>query len=82
MEYKRIHTKEEIDELASWFEQRKFDQDIDLGSGLHIVELDKTLEQLIHLSKNNYDNPVFSGPITMLYRIKDELIKQGKILEE
>lgn len=81
MDYKRQFTKEEVAELVNWFKERKFEQDLDLGSGIHITELDKTITQFSHLAANNYENPVFSGPITMLFRIREELIKQGKIIE-
>lgn len=82
MDYKREYSKEEVTELVDWFKTRKFEQDLDLGSGLHITELDKTITQFTHLALNSHGNPVFSGPITMLFRIREELIKQKKIIEE
>ena len=82
MEYKPTFTKEEIEEIIHWFATHKLEQDIDLGNGVHIRELDTALKQLTHIAKTRHDNRVFSGQIYMLFKIKDELIKQGKVLGE
>ena len=82
MGFKPTYTKEEIAEIVNWFSAHKFEQDIDMGSGIHIRELDTTLKQLIHVAQTKYENRVFSGQIHMLFKIKEELIKQGKVLGE
>ncbi|MDO5482300.1 MAG: hypothetical protein Q4F47_04600 [Bacteroidaceae bacterium] len=82
MEYKPTFTKEEIEDIIHWFATHKLEQDIDLGNGIHIRELDTALKQLTHIAKTRHDNRVFSGQIYMLFKIKDELIKQGKVLGE
>ncbi|MBR2630857.1 MAG: hypothetical protein IKD25_04940 [Bacteroidaceae bacterium] len=82
MEYKPTFTKEEIEDIIHWFATHKLEQDIDLGNGVHIRELDTALKQLTHIAKTRHDNRVFSGQIYMLFKIKDELIKQGKVLGE
>lgn len=82
MEYKTTFTKEEIDEIASWFETHRCEQDIDLGGGIHIRELDTALKQLLHIARTKYENRVFSGQIFLLFRIRDELLKQGKVIGE
>jgi hypothetical protein len=82
MDYKPTFTKEEIEDIIQWFSTHKLEQDIDLGNGVHIRELDTALKQLVHIARTRYDNRVFSGQIYMLFKIKDELIKQGKVLGE
>lgn len=81
MTYKPQYTKEEVTELVNWFNTHKCEQDIDLGSGIHITNLDMTVTQLSYIAQEHYDSPVFSGQVCMLFRIRDEIIKQHKIIE-
>ena len=39
MGYKPTYTKEEIAEIVNWFSAHKFEQDIDMGSGIHIRDI-------------------------------------------
>lgn len=82
MEYKPTYTKEEIDELTQWFETHRCEQDLDMGHGLHIRALDTTTKQLVYIARTQHTNRVFSGSIAMLFRIRDELIRQNKVLGE
>ena len=82
MEYKSSFTKEEIDELEQWFATHEFEQEIDLGSGIHISHVDETLKPTLHIAHAKHDNRAFSGQIHILFKIKEELIKQNKVKGE
>lgn len=81
-QYQPVYTKEEIDELVNWFETHRYEQDIELGQGIHIRQLDTTLKQFCFIARNQYSNRTFSGPIHTLFRIREELIKQNKVIQE
>ncbi len=82
MEYQTSFTKEEIDELAQWFATHECEQEIDLGNGIHINHLDETLRPMLHIARIKHDNRAFSGQIHVLFKIKEELLKQNKVKGE
>ena len=82
MEYQTSFTKEEIDELAQWFATHECEQEIDLGNGIHIKHLDETLRPMLHIARIKHDNRAFSGQIHVLFKIKEELLKQNKVKGE
>lgn len=82
MEYQTSFTKEEIDELAQWFATHECEQEIDLGNGIHINHLDETLKPMLHIARMKHDNRAFSGQIHVLFKIKEELLKQNKVKGE
>lgn len=82
MEYKKTFTKEEIDELIHWFDTHQYEKELDLGIGVSTKNLDQSIPPLIHVARTKYMSPVFSGQIYMLFRIRDALIQQNKVLGE
>lgn len=81
MEYKTSYTKEEVDDLVQWFSTHEFENQIDLGSGINIPDLKKTLPNMLHIAQTKHENRTFSGQVNLAFRIRDELIKQGKVKE-
>lgn len=79
MEYKTTYTKEEVEELVHWFATHTYEKELDLGGGLHIEDLQKTLPQMLHIAQKRYDSRIFSGQVHLAFRIRDELIKQNKV---
>ena len=82
MEYKSSFTQEETEELISWFNTHQFEKEVDLGQGIVVKDLNKALPPLLHIAKTKYENTCFSGQIFILFRIREELIKQGKVIGE
>ena len=82
MDYKPTYTKEEVDELANWFATHTYDNELDMGHGLYISDMSKTVPAMLHIAQIKYDNRAFSGQIQVLFRIRDELIKQNKVTGE
>ncbi|OKZ24810.1 MAG: hypothetical protein BHV77_03885 [Bacteroides sp. 43_108] len=79
--YKPTYTKEEVDELVKWFNEHEYDDEVDLGHGQYIKSVKVSVAQLSHLAQLYYANRNFSGPINMLFKIRDCLTEQGKVHE-
>ena len=82
MEYKPTYTKEEVDEVVNWFNTHRIAQEVKIGGGVSTKEADKVVEYLVHSAKTQYENRVFSGQIHMLFKLRDILIKENKVLGE
>lgn len=81
MTYKTSYTKEEVEELVNWFDTHTYEHEVDLGHGIRVCDITVTLDQMKNIALTQYENRTFSGQIQMLFRIRDELIKQGKVHE-
>lgn len=79
MGYKPTYTKEEVEELNNWFATHTFENELDLGGGIYIEDLRKTLPPMLHIAMNRYDSRTFSGQVHLVFKIREELIKQNKV---
>lgn len=79
MEYKATYNKEEVEELIEWFRTHEYENEVDLGEGQRINDIKKCVNALTHTTLTQHTNTTFSGSICNLFRIREELIKQGKI---
>ena len=79
MTYKPTYTKEEVEELVNWFDTHQYANELVLAPGLNITNMKAALTQMRNIALNKYDNRSFSGQIQLLFRIREELIKQGKV---
>ncbi|MDE5550684.1 MAG: hypothetical protein K2I99_04955 [Bacteroidaceae bacterium] len=82
MEYKPTYTKEEILELRHWFDTHTYEKELDMGGGIFIPDVKKTLIPMFMTAMQHYENKTFSGQIRQLFRIREELIKQNKVTGE
>lgn len=82
MTYKSTYTKEEVEELVNWFDTHTYENEIDLGKGIHIVDMKTAITPMRNIALTKYNNRSFSGQIQMFFRIREELIKQGKVTEK
>jgi len=82
MEYKTTYTKEEVNELVNWFTTHTFEKELDMGGGIYVRDVQMAIGPMIHVAKTQYENKTFSGQIYMLFRIRDELLKQNKVTGE
>lgn len=81
MEFKSRYTKEETAELVQWFESHEYENELRIDKAQYIIDLKKSLKQFTHIALTQYDNPNFAGFICNLFKIREELIKQGKVKE-
>lgn len=79
MEYKTTYTQEEVNELTQWFEDHVYEGEVDLGHGLFISNVKSTIAPILHIAQKKRENRTFSGQIALAFRIKEELIRQGKV---
>lgn len=82
MEYKTTYTKEEIDELDNWFKTHEYEQELDMGHGIYIANVNETVPPMMHTAKTQHENKVFSGQIQLLFKIRQALIDQNKVKGE
>ena len=81
MTYKPTYTQEEVEELVNWFDTHKYENELDLGQGIRIVDMKTTIPPMRNIALTKYNNRTFSGQIQLLFRIREEMIKQGKVTE-
>lgn len=81
MEYKRTYKKDEVQELYQWFDTHQFENEIELGFGVSVKNVKETIKNSRFIVLEKYDNPTYSGQIQLLFHLRDELIKQGKVKE-
>lgn len=81
MTYKPTYTKEEVEELVNWFDTHEYENEVDLGHGICVSDISTTIVPMRNIALKKFDNRSFSGQIQLLFRIKEELIKQGKVKE-
>ncbi|MGM9693956.1 MAG: DUF6965 family protein [Alloprevotella sp.] len=79
MEFKNQYSKQEIEEAETWFRERwdKLPQSLQADPATRILDLRRTLENLIHLAKELQNNPTYAGQIYLLFKIKDKLQEDG-----
>lgn len=78
MDYKEKYTKQEVEELASWFKEheRELPQSLRIDKATFTSDLQKTVRILLEQSLMYADNPTFYGTIRMLLSIKNKLEEQ------
>lgn len=82
MEYKPTYTKEEVDELVNWFTTHTYENELDMGGGIYIKDVQMAIGPMMHIAQAQYGNKTFSGQIYLLFRMRDELLKQNKVTGE
>ena len=73
--FKRTYTKEEAQELIDWIDSTKPTGEIDLGQGVFISDLEKFANQIRHIAAEKYNNPTFSGQISLMMDVKERYKK-------
>lgn len=81
MEYKTNYTQDELNELFKWFETHKYENQINLGQGINVIDVKLCVLSSINQIKTHPDNVTFSGLAFKLFKLRDELINQGKVIE-
>ena len=73
--YKRTYTKAEAQKLIDWIDSVNPKGEIDLGNGVYIKDIEKFANQIRFIAKEKYNNPTFSGQISLMMDIRE---KYGK----
>lgn len=81
MEFKTEYTSDELAELFAWFESHKVENVIDMGHGEKIIDVQKCVSSIMAQIKRHPGNPTYLGMTYKLFCIREELINQGKVIE-
>ncbi len=75
MEYKKLYSQEEIQELLTWFKDNEavLPQSVTLDEAQLIPDLRFTINQFGEMIKCNWKNPNFGAHIHLLFRIRDRV---------
>ena len=78
-QYKKTYSKEEVEEITIWFEERlsKLPKELQINAATMSTDLPHTVGSLIYNARHNHENVVFSALIGQLNEIRELLIKQG-----
>lgn len=82
MEYKRTYTLKDVTDLLEWFDTHECEQQVDIGHGQKVFDLDRFVNNSRHMILQEYENPTYSGPIHLLEITKEALINQNKVKGE
>ena len=84
MEYKKLYTPEEVEEICQWFEQRR-DQlpaALKLHEATSMQNLPDTVEKYLAVARLHQNNSTYSAQIYFLGRVQDRLLKAGLLKNE
>jgi hypothetical protein len=79
MEYKKIYTQEELNDLFEWMKQHipNMPESLQLNDATFIPNLPMTAEYYLELSEMHKLNPTYGGQIHHLFEIRECLEKMG-----
>lgn len=74
-----LYTKEELDEIVSWFKARmdQLPEELTIAPGVTTKELPAVVARYYDIIDLHKENPTYTGQIGHLFKIRDVLIKQG-----
>lgn len=73
MEYKKLYSQEEIDELIAWFEAHKEDlpKSLDVDKATHMADFRSTVKNYMDIARLHRENATYSGQIYFLFQMRD-----------
>ncbi|MGN1240847.1 MAG: DUF6965 family protein [Alloprevotella sp.] len=79
MDYKSIFSKEELNELTDWFNERKdkLPETLQVDDATFVKDLHQTVDYYLRLVELYHDKRAFSGQLYLLERIRKKLIELG-----
>ena len=79
MDYKSIFSKEELNELTDWFNERKdkLPETLQVDDAIFVKDLRQTVDYYLRLVELYHDKRAFSGQLYLLERIRKKLIELG-----
>lgn len=77
--YKKNYTEQELKECYDWFEQHQaqFPASLDMEGGIHIPDLHRTVDSLVHKLRKQADgHGIYNGLLANLMMIRHRLEEQ------
>ena len=53
-----------------------------MGDGIYIEDVQTTIVPMLNVARTKYENRNFSGQISFLFKMREELLKQNKVTGE
>ena len=78
MSKKTEYTKEDIEEMKSWFDAQQLPQTLQINAAAFTPDLRKTVDMLLEQAFVCYENDKMFGCITLLEEIRDKLEQEKK----
>ncbi len=73
MEYKKLYSQEEIDEIIAWFEahEDQLPQSLDVDKATHMPDFRNTVKNYMDIARLHRENATYSGQIYFLFQMRD-----------
>ncbi len=73
MEYKKLYSQEEIDEITAWFESHKdqLPESLDVDKATHMSNFRQTVSSYIDIARLHRENATYSGQIYFLFQMRE-----------
>ena len=77
MDYKTSYTKEEMAELADWFDANltRMPASLEMNGFIHIADLPFTVKQVVENLRKGQGSIAFSGQVHQFYLLRDAIEK-------
>ena len=77
MEYKKTYTKEEVNEVITWFRQHQdmLPDTLQLNASTVYKDFKKTIELYFDIALAHHEKPCYGGQIYHLFQIREKLIE-------
>jgi hypothetical protein len=82
IDYNKIYSKQELDELKAWFDAQELPQSMQIDASTFAPNLKKTVETLWGQAMRFHDNPNMYGALYLLERIRAHLLESENKKEE
>lgn len=79
MIYKKNYSKEELQELAHWYETHRsgFPKTFDTDAATHYADMQHSTDYILNILNESGENPTFSGQVFMFFSLRDALTEAG-----
>lgn len=84
MEYKKIYTQEELDDIINWTREnfKRLPQSLRLDKGTYIPNLHSTMETYIEICEKHKLNPTYGAQIRHIFMMREKLLEENLLLPE
>lgn len=79
MEYKKLYSLEEVEQVKAWFRERweKLPDDLHLDQATYMADLRHTLTLYFEIADTLRENPTYSPQVYLLFKVQRALQEGG-----
>ena len=84
MEYKKIYSPEELNEIINWTKQNlhRMPKSLQLDAATFIPDLHATIEAYVDICQTHYNNPTYGAQIRHIFMMRDKMLNDNLLLPE